>query len=394
MSNEGVVRLTREELYERVWSTSINKLAGEFGISNVGLAKVCRRLDVPTPGRGHWARVASGQRVPRPPLPKAPKRAPAWIEFRPHHGPELQVPQGPPREYPEVSVPEDLRGADPRVRDLRHVVDNIDPNAAGEIIIDGTGESALRVTRTSAKRALRLLDGLVKAMTIRGHEFRVDVSLEGEEVKGALNFIIGGETCAVSIVERSERREHVPTPEEKRQMDEFGGRVRRKKYDCVPSGRLALQVRGHGSWSDSSKRSVDTVLGEVVIALEDAAAAERQARHDREVAEQQRKEQLRVAAIDQARRQHQRLLARDLRQMALRWRVAESGRAFLNAVECTVPAGERSEMLRDWLRWAWDYVRVTDPLAAPQDIPKRLEPDLDSIRADGPYARTGTGWGR
>src|SRR5690606_22638837 len=144
---------------------------------------------------------------------------------------------------------------------------------------------------------------------------RVDVSLEGEEVKGALNFIIEGEACAVSIVERSERREHVPTPEEQRQMDEFGGRVSRKKYDYVPSGRLALQVRGHGSWSDSSKRSVDTVLGEVVIALEDAAAAERQARHDREVAEQQRKEQLRVAAIDQARRQHQRLLARDLRQM-------------------------------------------------------------------------------
>ncbi len=33
----------REELYERVWSTPMHKLAKEFGYSDVGLAKLCEK---------------------------------------------------------------------------------------------------------------------------------------------------------------------------------------------------------------------------------------------------------------------------------------------------------------------------------------------------------------
>jgi hypothetical protein len=48
--------LTRRELYELVWATPIQKLAAEFGVSDVGLAKSRERHRVPTPaaatGRG------------------------------------------------------------------------------------------------------------------------------------------------------------------------------------------------------------------------------------------------------------------------------------------------------------------------------------------------------
>jgi hypothetical protein len=33
--------VTREELYDLVWSTRMSRLAPEFGISDVALAKVC-----------------------------------------------------------------------------------------------------------------------------------------------------------------------------------------------------------------------------------------------------------------------------------------------------------------------------------------------------------------
>jgi hypothetical protein len=58
----------REELYEEVWSTPMQKLAGKYGISDVGLAKVCRKLEIPVPGRGHWAKREAGQEVQKPPL--------------------------------------------------------------------------------------------------------------------------------------------------------------------------------------------------------------------------------------------------------------------------------------------------------------------------------------
>lgn len=44
-------------------------IAQEYGISDVGLAKVCRKLMIPLPGRGYWAKKEAGQAVTRLPLP-------------------------------------------------------------------------------------------------------------------------------------------------------------------------------------------------------------------------------------------------------------------------------------------------------------------------------------
>ena len=59
----------RQELYERVWQFPLRKLAIEYGISDVGLAKVCRKLEIPLPGLGHWTKIACGHTIERPPLP-------------------------------------------------------------------------------------------------------------------------------------------------------------------------------------------------------------------------------------------------------------------------------------------------------------------------------------
>ena len=59
----------REELYQRVWERPLIKIAQEYGISAVALGKVCRKLFVPVPGRGHWAKLANGHPgTPKPPL--------------------------------------------------------------------------------------------------------------------------------------------------------------------------------------------------------------------------------------------------------------------------------------------------------------------------------------
>lgn len=47
----------------------MTKVAHELGISDVGLAKACRRNSVPVPPRGHWAKIAAGKKSPQPPFP-------------------------------------------------------------------------------------------------------------------------------------------------------------------------------------------------------------------------------------------------------------------------------------------------------------------------------------
>lgn len=56
---------TRQQLYELVWVKPMWKLAKEMGISDVCLAKACRRTDIPTPGLGYWAKLKHGKKVRR-----------------------------------------------------------------------------------------------------------------------------------------------------------------------------------------------------------------------------------------------------------------------------------------------------------------------------------------
>jgi hypothetical protein len=90
------LRLDRAQLFERVWSVPVDKLAREWGLSGRGLAKACRRLLVPVPPRGYWARVAAGQGVRRPALPRLPPGQAEEIVVRvPEAGTTDQEPMGP-----------------------------------------------------------------------------------------------------------------------------------------------------------------------------------------------------------------------------------------------------------------------------------------------------------
>jgi hypothetical protein len=61
--------LSREELYALVWATPMSRLAVQYGLSGNGLAKICRRLDLPYPPRGYWARKEDGKKVTQAALP-------------------------------------------------------------------------------------------------------------------------------------------------------------------------------------------------------------------------------------------------------------------------------------------------------------------------------------
>lgn len=65
--------MKRSELYQKVWAKPMTHVAKELGISNVGLAKACRRHDIPVPERGYWAKKAAGHSLVPTPLPSPEK---------------------------------------------------------------------------------------------------------------------------------------------------------------------------------------------------------------------------------------------------------------------------------------------------------------------------------
>ena len=82
---------TREELYELVWSRPMIELAKEFGLSDNGLRKKCKKLNIPLPPQGYWLRGQHDKLEHRPPLP--PFQGKATIEFATNKEPKPAAPE-------------------------------------------------------------------------------------------------------------------------------------------------------------------------------------------------------------------------------------------------------------------------------------------------------------
>src|SRR5262245_9895114 len=86
------IALTRETLYEQVWSAPIVRVASRLGLSGRGLGKLCARYRIPVPPRGWWAKKQHGHRVNRAPLPEVTARE--QIVFEPTEA--VEKPDDPP----------------------------------------------------------------------------------------------------------------------------------------------------------------------------------------------------------------------------------------------------------------------------------------------------------
>ena len=63
--------VSREQLYELVWSMPMTKVAEKFSVSGEPMARGCSALRVPRPELGYWAKLNVGKAPARPALPEA-----------------------------------------------------------------------------------------------------------------------------------------------------------------------------------------------------------------------------------------------------------------------------------------------------------------------------------
>ena len=104
--------LTRQELFDLLWSTPLRDIAVSLGVSSPTVKKVTIAADIPTPPQGHWARIAAGKAgFPKPQLPLRGFGAPddIWIatpywDRHPRISPDDPIPPAPAFDEPIDSV--------------------------------------------------------------------------------------------------------------------------------------------------------------------------------------------------------------------------------------------------------------------------------------------------
>lgn len=147
--------VTREEIFDRVWKTPISKLASDFGVSDVAIAKTCKRLNVPRPPRGYWAKIEAGKRVKQPKLPPLPEGAPASAVIGAFQSNYIQKPNAVDvASLPKIDIPEDLRGCHSLVSATRKALESARPDRYDRVNSNG-GRKALHSASRSRESVVR-----------------------------------------------------------------------------------------------------------------------------------------------------------------------------------------------------------------------------------------------
>jgi hypothetical protein len=421
-TDDAPLTLSREDLYELVWSKPMSDLAQDFGISDVGLAKRCRRLKVPTPGRGYWARIDAGQKPYQPSLPKrepqvldysaltvapssvaddtegtpAPtdevaqeKADAAWLAertaFEQRAENLIQVPESVRTWHPTArGTRDDLEQAAKEMRASRKASDAYDKWPAsrkaremcdeawkwrqavdrGERLYTTHKPIAFRVSLGTFERALRIVNTLALAASERGFAVREDSKL------GRVVFAGHGVDVQLRVSEDldTKTRPHI----------RYDGKTEQEKYK-IPTGRLRITIQSdwrEGPYvADHGPTTLEAKLNRLFVIIyrlivkhrahqRKLDAYHRQREEDdrrREEAKRIREEQERQAAEERQRR-------RALLVEAKRWRSAALLRDYVTHIRATAtPYDPATVAWVDWaLRVASDLDPTTDRLAGPR----------------------------
>lgn len=386
--------ISRIDLYKRVWETPVTHLAKEYGLSDVGFAKICKKHNIPRPPRGYWARIAAGQRLKKLPLPN--RSSEGFIEISPNLSnrfsslmdSKLLQQNECEKKFPPIVVAKSLRKPHPLVSQSCEILEMSQLNDIG--ILEPTDKMHLniRVSRKSLRRALRIMDALLKGLLRRGfkvyqEECSVQVQIHGE----CLTFGISEEIITLKTQSKDTNLDG---------YYEFGHS--RFDQERVPSGKLCLTIHDHNyywgnnfrkNWRDTKRKQLEDSLDAFVIGLIKRAVKKKEYRHEkeeekrqqRELARQREEEQNRLAELKRQVQQEQTRVSKLITD-AENYHKSKQVRNFIAAVENEQlkdnPVYVTDDDYENWVKWALDQADRLDPLTeSPESILDKVPEDND-----------------
>ena len=368
---------TRQELFALVWSAPTRTVAKQLGISDVGLAKACRRADLLLPPRGYWAKLAAGKQVRSPQLPpRGPGMSDRIVlgQSRWGWGPDpvdLSTPDPPMPTFSEpldelagrlrrqigtVHRTRDLDGAHPRILKL---LEGEEHRRARQRESPYLISDAPLFETPLEQRRLRLLNSLLRALD----RVSVSVSIDGPEAR----------TLIAHVADYSVSFTIDAVSKAKAQGSQQKGRAGLLQCQLMSlcGGTESIQ-----SWVESEDQRLETRLADIAVAI--VVHGERicraAAHHYREwiinrkaelIEEQRRKEEKRQRLERERLERLEKARVARLLAQARALKEAEEIRAYVAAVqdlqstlECPLTDAE----LRDLVTWSLDQANRLDPV--------------------------------
>jgi hypothetical protein len=361
------------------------RLSKHFGISDVALAKHCRKVGVPLPKRGYWNKLQAGHKVTKTPLPERDLATVNLITMTGVFPPQLRDRiAGEPgiaepgnddievlasrfrKRLGKVAVPRDFAKAHPIIAALLKK----DDEYRQELLTNRYSWKKPRFDSPFEQRRLRFLNSLFLGFARVGGS----ASVRGEDAR-ELAIYIGSASVRFKLdrPERSTRRG--------------------SKSAAEPREKLCLTISDvpdlTTSWADNDglpleRQITDVIVGMLVASehqhrrwLQQQAEWERQRREEEKQAavrrkeDEKRQERERLAAIEEAKRDQ---LLKD----AEAWRKANNLRDYVQAVRSAASELGGAPDLERWSHWALREADKLDPISSGKAI-ERLTFDATSL---------------
>lgn len=351
-----IITVTREQLYDLVWSKTLAKLTKEYAYTNEGIKKICKEFDVPMPENGYWSKLKFDSNIQKTKLnPVFNKEDKIQLTIR-EQGNLENVDQTPlTRRTKEIEsnkkapliVPEKLINPDILIQNTKKRHESKNDNGFNrDSIIDTV---SIYVQEENYNRALRIMDTFIKLLRFRGHSFSRDRNNRGPRinVKEVLFYF-----------EIREKNKRIPGV---------------KLYDSstyIPTGILIIKI-GESykamEWSDGANK-LEKQLAKIVAKIELEAQKELEWREECRISAIEREKAEKIRKEYEARKDIELNKTKDLFNVAEYHHKAKKVREYIEDLEqYSAINNELTTDLMEWIKWAKEKVDWFDPLTNKDD---------------------------
>ncbi len=375
----------RDKLYEEVWAEPMIKVAGRYGVSDVALKKTCKKLDVPVPGRGYWAKIKAGQKIKKTPLGK-------------HKGNDKIVVMAPTPDKSEMKImktdllsfmPEEQRDAILSYCKTLIIPTTLEkPHSMIRATLqykrsrkDSTRPPINQVlnfknSEGTQERVFLFVDTLFKALERFGYVIenrtpkRERYYKYQPRVGDIVTFIKKDEDAVpIQIKERMRQIPHVPTEQEIKDNRRYPDLYPLKDTELAYSGELIFSIDcyfiGRKNWNDSEKFKIENKIAEIIIHIMQAIQETKELRIQKEIEdrkseeEQKRLEQLREKQYEEF------LSIRQLLNDSENYQAAQKIYQYIEAIKSEFDIED--EQVGNYIKWVKDKADWINPIIRKKD---------------------------
>lgn len=352
--------LTRQELYDLVWENPLSKLAKKYNLSDNGLRKVCKKLDIPLPKNGYWQKIQYNKKVSKEKLPvNNSVETSITLKFRDNsetiiNGIENELNQLTKEIKNELK--ETIIFPEKLTRPLQLIIDAKDDlktkqpayyhNIKG-LLNTSPGVLNITVAPQNVKRALLFMDIFIKAIKKRGYNLIIK---EGTKV------VIDNVLLDIGLRERLKRTVVKGTHWDTTELN--------------PSNILSLRLDAYPAveWSDTNTTKLEDKIPNIIAKLELQAVKEKKEAIEREIRHIEYERQRKIEEDFKARKEQEKIKTKKLFSDAEKFDKATIYRNYIAATEQkAIRENNLTEELKDWIKWANQKVDWFDPFTNKED---------------------------